>query len=131
MTKQSWVPGWKILVSLCAAGGITLAGCGGSPELGNGGSTTTTGGTVVPDAGASDSSGGIITPDVGPRPDARRPPADANCDAKVSCQTDAGTYCGQIGDGCGGTLDCGDCTGGQVCVQNVCTTPVDGCAPLT
>ena len=59
------------------------------------------------------------------------PPADVSCSNPVACSTDAATYCGKIGNGCGGIVDCGDCSGGQVCVQSVCSMPIDGCAPLT
>jgi len=31
-----------------------------------------------------------------------------------------GQYCGDIGDGCGGTLHCGDCPGSGTCSNNVC-----------
>jgi hypothetical protein len=53
----------------------------------------------------------------------------------VSCQVAGGQYCGRIGDGCGGSLDCGDCPAGQVCggagTNRVCG-PVDpGCRPLS
>ena len=105
-------------------------GCGGAPEVGTGGGTGGSG-PDVPDAGRPDSNGVISTPDAAPRSDVVRPrPTDDSC-VRFTCSTDAGVYCGQIGDGCGGTLDCGNCTGSQVCVQNVCSTPVDGCAPLT
>jgi hypothetical protein len=35
----------------------------------------------------------------------------------------AGASCGPIGDGCGGTLECGVCGGGQVCLSGTCCTP--------
>ncbi len=35
----------------------------------------------------------------------------------------AGKNCGSIPDGCGGTLSCGTCTGGQTCTSGVCTNP--------
>lgn len=41
----------------------------------------------------------------------------------------AGASCGPAGDGCGGTLDCGACGSGQVCVAGGCCTPAT-CASL-
>src|SRR5215470_1916761 len=41
------------------------------------------------------------------------PPGDAGC-GLVTCAS-AGAGCGLIGDGCGGTLDCGSCPTGQTC----------------
>lgn len=38
----------------------------------------------------------------------------------TSCSA-AGANCGTISDGCGGTLDCGSCSG--VCDNGVCCTP--------
>ncbi|HYO59022.1 MAG TPA: hypothetical protein VEU50_40255, partial [Archangium sp.] len=36
-----------------------------------------------------------------------------------------GKTCGSVSNGCGGWLDCGVCSGGQVCTfQNVCCTPL-------
>jgi hypothetical protein len=50
----------------------------------------------------------------------------------VSCE-DQGFDCGITGDGCGGTLDCGACTGGETCggggEANVCGRP--SCTPWT
>jgi len=35
-----------------------------------------------------------------------------------------GYNCDSHGDGCGGTLDCGDCSSGEYCGSGVCRTPV-------
>src|SRR5262245_13367188 len=32
-----------------------------------------------------------------------------------------GKNCGSAGDGCGGTLSCGTCSGNDACTQGVCT----------
>jgi hypothetical protein len=37
----------------------------------------------------------------------------------LTCATANGRYCGKVGDGCGGVLDCGDCMNGQVCGSGV------------
>jgi len=43
----------------------------------------------------------------------------------LSCAS-ATAACGAVADGCGGTLDCGGCGPGQVCVANACV-----CSPAT
>jgi hypothetical protein len=46
-----------------------------------------------------------------------------------ACTTSGGgQYCGDIGDGCGGTLSCGDCPGSGTCTNNVC--PVLSCGAM-
>jgi hypothetical protein len=51
---------------------------------------------------------------------AAAPPTD--CPAR-SCE-DLSDACGLISDGCGGALDCGDCSPDQVCCGSVCVTGV-------
>ena len=46
---------------------------------------------------------------------------DGGCLALTSCKAAGGQYCGIIGDGCGGNLDCGTCPAGQTCTGNVCS----------
>src|SRR6266542_893745 len=103
---------------------VTIAGCGGNPELVTGGDTD---GGPPPPSDAPDSSN-IVTRDTSPPPPRDVSPGDCT---PITCSTDAATYCGKIGNGCGGILDCSDCAGGRDCVQNVCSMPIDGCAPLT
>lgn len=50
--------------------------------------------------------------------------SDCSCTKKTCAQ--AGAECGEVGDGCGGTLSCGGCTGGKVCSRNSCETPGGG-----
>jgi hypothetical protein len=48
------------------------------------------------------------------------------CDPKKTCDTGA---CGDIDDGCGGTIPCGGCTNGRVCKSSQCQcdgTDTDG-----
>jgi hypothetical protein len=56
---------------------------------------------------------------------------DPGC-VRLTCVTTGGRYCGVIGDGCGGALDCGACAAGQVCgnaqLASVCLPA--GCQPL-
>ena len=43
------------------------------------------------------------------------------CTPSVTCDPPNGRYCGVIGNGCFGMLDCGTtCPTGQVCENNVC-----------
>src|SRR6185436_15510833 len=67
--------------------------------------------------------GGLVVPDAGP------------C-TKVTCEAAGGVrYCGQIGYGCGGLLDCAGCPTGQVCggagTNQVCGAVDPGCVPKT
>ena len=67
-------------------------------------------------------------------------PADV-C-SKLTCQfpgadiclspSQVGNYCGKIGDGCGGTLDCGvECPApGWTCVNSICRGPAGYCPPV-
>jgi hypothetical protein len=48
---------------------------------------------------------------------------------RTTCTTPGGgQYCGDIGDGCGGTLHCGDCPGSGTCSNNIC--PVLSCGAM-
>jgi hypothetical protein len=54
----------------------------------------------------------------------------------VTCLAVAATYCGKIGDGCGGTLDCGECSQpGFSCgaggIPGVCGGHDGACSPFT
>ena len=42
------------------------------------------------------------------------------CTSSVTCTPPNGRYCGVIGNGCFGTLDCGACPSGEVCEVGVC-----------
>jgi hypothetical protein len=39
------------------------------------------------------------------------------------------SYCGRIGDGCGGAIDCGACATGSSCANGLCLP--DACAPIS
>ena len=47
------------------------------------------------------------------------------CIPSSSCKVGSGQYCGLIGDGCGGNLQCGLCPVGQSCFGGVCGTGTD------
>lgn len=48
---------------------------------------------------------------------------------RTACTTaGGGQYCGDIGDGCGGTLHCGDCPSSGTCTNNIC--PVVDCGAM-
>lgn len=53
-------------------------------------------------------------------------PAWQVCNNNVCCRpktcADASATCGQISDGCGGTVTCGSCPAGKVCSGNACVT---------
>lgn len=59
--------------------------------------------------------------------------APAGTCTKLSCTNAGGNYCGRVGDGCGGAMDCGACPAGQTCggsgIIGVCG-PAAGCTPL-
>lgn len=52
-----------------------------------------------------------------------------------TCEQENGRYCGIVGDGCGGELDCGDCPAGQECgaagLPNLCAATPGTCTPLS
>jgi hypothetical protein len=60
------------------------------------------------------------------------PPIDSGAGgcAKVSCNPMGGQYCGVIGDGCNGSMDCGACPAGQTCEGGRCVRGAD-CTALS
>ncbi|MET0595984.1 MAG: hypothetical protein ABW133_25005 [Polyangiaceae bacterium] len=89
-------------------------GCGGTVECGPCQRTGfTCGGRGIPGLCGADPDSGACEP--------------------IVCSTPAGQYCGQVGDGCGGTIDCGACPEGTTCggggLPNRCG-PGSGCQRL-
>jgi hypothetical protein len=104
----------KLVVALAA--GLALSGvaaCAGTkPALAPPAGST--------DAG-SDRAAPVDAPDRSHPIDVAAPPADAAaCTTQVQCVLPSGRYCGVIGDGCLGTLDCGVCPGTEVCDKGLC-----------
>jgi hypothetical protein len=57
---------------------------------------------------------------------------DNNCPALITDCAEAGAECGLVGNGCGGTLDCGGCESGEICGLNapqLCGAPPE-CVPV-
>ena len=51
------------------------------------------------------------------------------CNAGVTCSPPGGRYCGVIGNGCFGTMDCGACLAGEICEGGLCVGGAS-CMPL-
>ena len=90
-------------------------GCGGQQDCGGCPNGQTCGGDGIPNLCGSNPDAGTCT--------------------RLSCTVAGGKYCGTVGDGCGGQMDCGGCTGGQTCggdgIANVCGSAPDSglCTP--
>jgi hypothetical protein len=110
-----------LVAGLC--GTLAAAGCSaGDPLESDAGVTGATGGAQGSGAtGGNLSTGGsagsgTIPVDAGNPTD---PDSGGPC-TPLTCTPAGGTYCGEIGDGCEGTLICPACTGDWTCQDNVC-----------
>jgi hypothetical protein len=123
------VSAWVVVLLLSACHTAKIAADDpvdpGRPN-GTGGS----GGPTLPPPGA------VTLPDAGAAPDASSDrPSTGPC-KPATCTPAGGQYCGNIGDGCGGQLKCGEtCPMNQTCggggVKNLCGAPPDpGCQPI-
>ena len=113
-----------ILSTLCACGARTASSTDSVGQPGDGGPGGMAGGKL--DAAVD----GFMFPS----PPSTQP--DGPACAPVTCEQAGGKYCGRIGDGCGGSLDCGGCADGQTCGgggrPGVCSLPVDlNCQPIS
>jgi hypothetical protein len=117
--------------------GGTTAGSGGSAGV-TGGAGGTTGGSAGATGGSAGGSSGspgtsdasLPPPDITTTPDVGGERPDCS---PTTCTRLGATYCGVIGDGCGGTLDCGACQGTLVCgsrTPNVCAPPCPLCPQI-
>src|SRR5688572_21707631 len=133
MSNKTRFRTWLAAGFLVGATLSAMAGCsaGGAPQgenlgdgkggTGNGGSSTGGTGGTIPVTGGT---GGTIGVDGGPDGT-----AGGGC-GSVSCTPLGGTYCGQIGDECGGSLDCGVCMQtGWTCEEHICVGGPDVCTP--
>jgi len=121
---------------------LLVLGCGSPSIKGTGAGGA--GGSINPGRAGSGGSGaggsGFVLPDAAPStttdaPVATRP--DSGPCQRLTCTPTGGKYCGKVGDGCGGTMECGaDCPMGLTCggggVRNLCGAPRDpNCKPIT
>jgi hypothetical protein len=84
---------------------------------------------------------GFALPDAAPHRHGTDAPVATQPDSgpcqRLTCTPTGGKYCGKIGDGCGGTMECGaDCPMGLTCggggVKNLCGAPRDpNCKPIS
>ena len=101
-----------------------------------------TAGVLSDDARTPDGGGVDVAPTGGVGGTTPPPAADARpnlpevaiveggtCTPSVTCTPPNGRYCGVIGNGCFGMLDCGTCPADQVCEGNVCVGGA-GCMAL-
>jgi hypothetical protein len=73
----------------------------------------------------------LSTPDTGADRSVQGVDPDAGC---IRCVSELGAYCGHIGDGCGGEVECGDCPANQVCglyTPHVCAPAPGTCTPAS
>ena len=104
---------------LAAAALAAAIGCAKVSTSGPGGPAGKDGGGALDTSGAGVDAGGGV--------DLSRPIGvdaplleAAACSTSVTCTPANGRYCGVIGNGCSGTLNCGDCPAGQLCDTGVC-----------
>jgi len=98
-------------------GASTGKGGGGAVDAGTGTGGGSAGGSAGNDAGADHPV--IVIDGGGDGP---------GCTSSVTCTPTNGRYCGLIGNGCFGMLDCGACPTGQACEGGICV--VSNCTPL-
>ncbi len=118
-------PIW-VAFALLLAGGVAVATAGCSAGKDNSGVNVrvgandpenTAGGPPVLGAGGAGTSENPSTPDL---LGGETAPGDPALCTAVTCINPGGQYCGAIGDGCRGTLDCGACAAGFLCDDGLC-----------
>src|SRR5450432_2270691 len=109
---------WFFSAVLYLAAVTAVASCSSGP-VSNGSARSAGGASGSAGAGSSGQTGtagtgpGIIVPDGGDD--------GSTCSTTVSCMPLGGQYCGAIGDGCNGTIDCGmNCKADWSCTNSVC-----------
>lgn len=68
--------------------------------------------------------------EVGLNPIGKEPESPILCLTMITC-AGLGYSCGSVGDGCGGTLNCGSCSSGQTCSSGACITSGAGTGGAT
>jgi hypothetical protein len=103
-------------------GGSTPGSDASSPTGagGSAGSSNGVGGRIGTGGGQASDSGSIIIIN----------PTEAGACQAATCTPPGANYCGKIGDNCGGTIDCGSCTGDATCENGICIGG-PSCAPLS
>jgi hypothetical protein len=96
-----------------------VVGCHSNARVGDGGGGGFELGLVYDDLATSDDLSGE---------DLSVPPGDDGGCGLVTCSS-AGAACGDIGDGCGGLINCGSCGTNQTCVMGQCITNMGMCTP--
>ena len=111
------------LVLALAAGGCAGVTPSSSQQPDGGVDKASTGGS----GGGTDAP--VVTDTKPPTPDLSIPTDGGTCTPSVTCDPPNGRYCGVIGNGCFGMIDCGTCPADQVCEGNVCVGGAS-CMPL-
>ncbi len=110
----------------CALAAVVAASCASDGTLPFMGGDSTFDASMGSETGAVDG-GRVVDSGMSPNftpdsPTSTKTPEDG-C-VPVTCTSATVSYCGDIGDGCGGALSCGDCPNGGVCggggLSNVC-----------
>src|SRR6185295_20086954 len=108
---------------LCRFGVIAVlaASCAGV-KVGPGGNERDGSAADLPVGGTGGRAGAAGGNGTGGRPQAIIDAAGegGGCNSGVTCNPAGGQYCGVIGNGCFGTIDCGGCPTGQLCEGGLC-----------
>jgi hypothetical protein len=118
MTNYNAAVRWMSFAAVCVFISAVTANCAtsvrpGFDDAGTPGDNNDASISVGTGSGSGSSSGGGSSP--GPIVIGDGGKTKDGC-APISCSAaSGGNYCGTIGDGCGGTLACGDCPSGGIC----------------
>jgi hypothetical protein len=120
----------------CGALALVMLACGGNPTVtesdGNEGDRNDNGsGTHTSQDGGAFVTGDNSNVVIGAPPSQGDGGAGGNC-KPATCES-IQAECGSASDGCGGVLQCGQCTEGEFCgilQHNVCTNPDSLCVPI-
>ncbi len=121
---NDWSGRFYFLIVLVMAG-LWVGGCADSGTMGPVQNNTSGECVLETDCAPEDTcQNNVCVPrdrgDTGSGSDVGEADADDSCPFEVSCAA-AGVSCGQIPDGCGGTISCGTCADGDYCNNGVCS----------